>query len=128
MPNRSVRHEKRSRIESNTNLGIVLCIPGMESDGFEVVATVEVDSHDNVLEGGYDTLNCGNVLLFEDKWVGVAGTAVVGGWKVQQHGIAALVDEVQADAVHGDLGLVHGGELWDGYGSHLVFVDWTRLR
>jgi hypothetical protein len=45
----------------------------VESDGFEVEATIEVDSRDNVLEGGHDTLNSGNVLLFEGKWGGGDG-------------------------------------------------------
>jgi hypothetical protein len=53
-----------------TNLGIVLCIPRVEGDSFEVEAAVEVDGGYDVLEGGHDALDGGDVLLLEGEGYG----------------------------------------------------------
>ena len=50
-----------------TNLGVILRIPGVQSDGLQVQPTVKVDSGNDVLEGGDDALDSGDVLLFESE-------------------------------------------------------------
>lgn len=50
---------------NDTNLGIIFNIPCMQRDGLEVKSAVEVDGGNDILERRDDTLDSGDVLLFE---------------------------------------------------------------
>lgn len=56
-----------------TNLGIVFSVPRVQRDGLEVEAAVQVDRCDDVLEGGDDPLDSGDVLLLEGEGDGCLG-------------------------------------------------------
>ena len=51
----------------STNLGVIFGIPGVEGDGLKVEPAVKVHGGNDVLEGGNDTLNSSDVLLFKSK-------------------------------------------------------------
>lgn len=53
--------------KTSTNLWVIFCVSSVESDRFKVKAAIEVDGCDDVLEGGYDPLDGGDVLLLEGE-------------------------------------------------------------
>ena len=55
------------------NLGIVLGVPSVQCNRLEVKAAVKIDCCHNVLKGGHDTLNSGDVLLLEGERYGSSG-------------------------------------------------------
>lgn len=81
----------------NTNLGIILCIPGVKCDRLQVEPAVEVDGGYDVLEGRNNALDGSDVLLLESEGGGSGGNSsrrgrtsdgillsvwLVGGWRM----------------------------------------------
>lgn len=64
---REVRHASTLEDNCATNLGVVFSIPRMQRNRLQVEPTVEVDRSDDVLEGGDDPLDSGDVLLLEGE-------------------------------------------------------------
>jgi hypothetical protein len=62
MTNEEVRTFTQTKGIVCTNLWVILCVPGMQSDRLEVKPTIKVDSRNDILQGGNNALNSSDVL------------------------------------------------------------------